>query len=339
MNKRNIDKSNSISNDIGECLSETILIMKKTCQLILYAFILCALVQCKNNTAKTVQGIGPVCYDTVYPVVYNCAHASNGDYAFRTIPAKELRVKLIPNLETRTNLKMKVIPQMIGVHQFFLDHDLVSGFVHPFTKRMYETLKPDEYVLKYTASATDKNIGTIAYISKSKLGINDILGKNIAYFRNWRLSEIDYKINNGLVFIKSKPCNFNKRCACPESNQAGNMKQIPVWHKADSGYLSIEKFNAFGRNDGGTVALIWEVNNEIFFQDIHSSWKEILERAIEISKTYHTDPTIAISDAGPLAQKVRANKKFELTVASMDALAPFGKRYGAGYGYVQGFNK
>jgi hypothetical protein len=313
--------------------------MKKTGQFILYAFILCVLFQYKNNTAKTVQGIGPVCYDTVYPVVYNCAAASNGDYAFRTIPAKELRVKLIPNLETRASLKMKVIPQMIGVHQFFLDHDLVSGFVHPFTKRMYETLKPNEYVLKYTASVTNKNIGTISYITKNMLGVNDILGKNIAYFRNWRLSEIDYKINNGLIYFKSKPCNFNKRCACPESNRTGNMKQIPVWHQAESGYSSVNKFNAFGAYDGGTVSLIWEVNNQIFFQDIHSSWKEILERAIEISKKYDTDPTIAISDAGPLANKVRANKNYELNVASIDALAPFGKRFGAGYGYVQGYRK
>jgi hypothetical protein len=286
-----------------------------------------------------VQGVGPVCYDTVYPVIYNCAAAPNGDHAFRTVPAKKLHVKLIPNLETRAKLKMKVIPKMIGVHQFFLDHDLVSGFVHPFTQRMYDDLKPNEYVLKFTANNSIKNTGIISYIHKSELDKNDILGKNIAYFRNWRLSEIEYKINNGLVYFKSKPCNFNKRCACPETNRTGNMKQIPVWHKAESGYFSVNKFKAFGAFDGGTVALIWEVKNEIFFQDIHSSWKEILERAIEISKKYNTDPTIAISDAGPLANKVRANLKHELTTSSIDALAPLGKRFGAGYGYVYGYNK
>jgi hypothetical protein len=313
--------------------------MKIAIQLILYAIILCAFVKSKNNTAKTVQGVGPVCYDTVYPVVYNCAAAPNGDHAFRTVPAKKLHVKLIPNLETRAKLKMKVIPKMIGVHQFFLDHDLVSGFVHPFTQRMYDDLKPNEYVLKFTANNSIKNTGIISYIHKSELDKNDILGKNIAYFRNWRLSEIEYKINNGLVYFKSKPCNFNKRCACPETNRTGNMKQIPVWHKAESGYFSVNKFKAFGAFDGGTVALIWEVKNEIFFQDIHSSWKEILERAIEISKKYNTDPTIAISDAGPLANKVRANLKHELTTSSIDALAPLGKRFGAGYGYVYGYNK
>jgi hypothetical protein len=313
--------------------------MKIAIQLILYAIILCAFVKSKNNTAKTVQGVGPVCYDTVYPVVYNCAAAPNGDHAFRTVPAKKLHVKLIPNLETRAKLKMKVIPKMIGVHQFFLDHDLVSGFVHPFTQRMYDDLRPNEYVLKFTANNSIKNTGIISYIHKSELDKNDILGKNIAYFRNWRLSEIEYKINNGLVYFKSKPCNFNKRCACPETNRTGNMKQIPVWHKAESGYFSVNKFKAFGAFDGGTVALIWEVKNEIFFQDIHSSWKEILERAIEISKKYNTDPTIAISDAGPLANKVRANLKHELTTSSIDALAPLGKRFGAGYGYVYGYNK
>jgi hypothetical protein len=313
--------------------------MKIAIQLILYAIILCAFVKSKNNTAKTVQGVGPVCYDTVYPVVYNCAAAPNGDHAFRTVPAKKLHVKLIPNLETRAKLKMKVIPKIIGVHQFFLDHDLVSGFVHPFTQRMYDDLRPNEYVLKFTANNSIKNTGIISYIHKSELDKNDILGKNIAYFRNWRLSEIEYKINNGLVYFKSKPCNFNKRCACPETNRTGNMKQIPVWHKAESGYFSVNKFKAFGAYDGGTVALIWEVKNEIFFQDIHSSWKEILERAIEISKKYNTDPTIAISDAGPLANKVRANLKHELTTSSIDALAPLGKRFGAGYGYVYGYNK
>jgi hypothetical protein len=313
--------------------------MKIAIQLILYAIILCAFVKSKNNTAKTVQGVGPVCYDTVYPVVYNCAAAPNGDHAFRTVPAKKLCVKLIPNLETRAKLKMKVIPKMIGVHQFFLDHDLVSGFVHPYTQRMYDDLRPNEYVLKFTANNSIKNTGIISYIHKSELDKNDILGKNIAYFRNWRLSEIEYKINNGLVYFKSKPCNFNKRCACPETNRTGNMKQIPVWHKAESGYFSVNKFKAFGAFDGGTVALIWEVKNEIFFQDIHSSWKEILERAIEISKKYNTDPTIAISDAGPLANKVRANLKHELTTSSIDALAPLGKRFGAGYGYVYGYNK
>lgn len=313
--------------------------MKIAIQLILYAIILCAFVKSKNNTAKTVQGVGPVCYDTVYPVVYNCAAAPNGDHAFRTVPAKKLHVKLIPNLETRAKLKMKVIPKMIGVHQFFLDHDLVSGFVHPFTQRMYDDLRPNEYVLKFTANNSIKNTGIISYIHKSELDKNDILGKNIAYFRNWRLSEIEYKINNGVVYFKSKPCNFNKRCACPETNRTGNMKQIPVWHKAESGYFSVNKFKAFGAFDGGTVALIWEVKNEIFFQDIHSSWKEILERAIEISKKYNTDPTIAISDAGPLANKVRANLKHELTTSSIDALAPLGKRFGAGYGYVYGYNK
>jgi hypothetical protein len=312
--------------------------MKIANQLILYALIFCVFVQCKNNTAKTVQGVGPVCYDTIYPVVYNCSSAPNGDHAFRTVPAKKLCVKLIPNLETKAKLKMKVIPKMIGVHQFFLDHDLVSGFVHPFTQRMYDDLKPNEYVLKFTATNSLKNIGNISYIHKSELKKNDILGKNIAYFRNWRLSEIEYKINNGVVYFKSKPCNFNKRCACPESNRTGNMKQIPVWHKAESGYLSVDKFKAFGAYDGGTVSLIWEVKNEIFFQDIHSSWKEILERAIEISKKYNTDPTIAISDAGPLANKVRANAKHELSTARIDALAPSGKRFGAGYGYTYGSN-
>jgi hypothetical protein len=292
-------------------------------------------INCNYKNPKNAEVPLAICYDTLFPVIYNCVAASNGDYAFRTIPSKKLQVKLIPNLETRTKLQLTKIDNIMGVHQFFLDHDLVSGFVHPFTKNMYDKLKPEEFVLKFIQSKTDKNIGTISYVHKSELSYNDKLGKNIAYFRNWRLSEIDYKISQGKVYLKSEPCNFNKRCSCPESSKTGNLKQIPVWHQAKSGNTSITKFNAFGAYDGGTVAIIWEVNGEIFFQDIHSSWQEILERAIEISKKYNIDPTIAISDAGPLANKVRADKNFELSVAKLNALAPHGNRFGAGYGYVQ----
>jgi hypothetical protein len=304
----------------------------------LFVLILFSMIRCKNNTARNVLVTTAPCYDTLFPVIYNYVPANNGDYAFRTIPSKELQVKLIPNLETRAKLKLTKLTNIIGVHQFFLDHDLVSGFVHPFTQNMFAQLKPDEFVMKYRESVEDNNIGNISYMHKSDLTSTDILGKNIAYFRNWHLSDVDYKLKNDHIYVYFNTCNFNQRCACPESKKEGNMKQIPVWLTIEPGYQLIDKLDAFGSYDGGTVALIWEVNKEIFFQDIHSSWKEILERAIEISNTYHTDPTIAVSDAGPLAHKVRADSNFELSVASIDALAPYGKRFGAGYGYILSHN-
>ena len=297
------------------------------------------LVHGTNNSAKNAHVLKPHLYDTLYPVIYNALPTSNGEYAFRTIPAKTLKVKLIPNLETRAKMKLHKIDHIIGVHQFFLDHDLVSGFVHPFTKNMFDKLQSTQFVLKFTSTDKNKMIGNIGYIRKSQLTKGDTLGKNIAYFRQWRLSEIDYKVEKGIVYIHANPCNFNKRCACPESKLTGNMRQIPLWQKAEIGIQPLNKFNAFGRENGGTVALIWEYNHEIFFQDIHSSWSEILERAIEVSKQYRTDPSIAISDAGPLAYKLKANRNYELNVSAIDALAPSGKRFGAGYGYIQGNNK
>ncbi len=75
------------------------------------------------------------------------------------------------------------------------------------------------------------------------------------------------------------------------------------------------------------------MNNEIWFQDVHSSWKEILLRAIEISETYNIDPAICISDAGPFARKLKADKNFKVNVKDIDAIARNGKRFGAGYAY------
>ena len=170
-------------------------------------------------------------------------------------------------------------------------------------------------------------------IHKKEMNAADTLGKTIAFFRQWRLSEIDYKENVSEVFIFMDTCKYYTRCVCPQSKKEENMKQIPFWHRADTGCVSLEKLSAFGAEDGGTTVIVWEKGNETWFRDIHSSWKEIFSSAMKISKQYHTDPAICISDAGPFARKLRADKNFTIKVSDADAIAPYGKRFGAGYGY------
>jgi hypothetical protein len=287
-----------------------------------------------SNSANNNYSITSPCFDTIYPVIYNCQAANNGDFAFRTIPAKQLSVKLIPNMETRKKMGLTEINNIIGVHQFFLDHDLVSGFVHPYTKNMFNKLNPGDFVLKYSPGSLKAFTGTISFTHKNKLASSDTLGKNIAFFRQWKLSEMDYTLKNGEVYIKTSTCTFYDRSVCPQSKKVGSLTQIPFWQTGETGYQPLNKFSGFGREDGGTVTIVWDVKNETWFQDIHSSWKEILLKAIEISKTYNTDPAICISDAGPFARKLKANKNFKINVKDLDVISPNGKHFGAGYGYV-----
>ena len=65
--------------------------------LIMLVFCLCFyLLHGTNNSAKNAHVLKPHLYDTLYPVIYNALPTSNGEYAFRTIPAKTLKVKLMP---------------------------------------------------------------------------------------------------------------------------------------------------------------------------------------------------------------------------------------------------
>ena len=306
----------------------------KTIYLGLIILLLGLLIQCNNNSAKISLTNSTNCFDTIIPIIYNCEPSENGDYAFHSIPSKQLKVKLIPNLETRIKMRIKEVDGIIGIHQFFLDHDLVSGFVHPFTTNMFNKLKPADFVLKYHPDSVKLLTGTISFIHKANLTQLDTLGKNIAFFRQWRLSEIEYKLQNGQVYTKTDICKFDTRCACPQSKKTGNMTQIPIWQIAETGYQPLNKYADFGHENGGTVVIIWEVNNEIWFQDVHSSWNVILNRTIEISKAYNIDPAICISDAGPFARKLKADKNFRVKVIDIDALARNGKRFGAGYAYL-----
>jgi hypothetical protein len=249
-------------------------------------------------------------------------------------------IQLIPNKHNRDTHNTKSIKNITGIAHFFLDHDLTSGFVHPYTLNFFNKLSADDFVLKFTSSSFNKNIGKMEYIRKGTMLSKDKLGKNIAYFRQWKLSEIDYKKVNGDILINVAPSNFSYYNYCPKAkptNDKSIQSQIPILVEAmQSGYQSIQSMNKLDMRLGGTVVFIWEDSStrKIYFQDLHSSWKDILLHAISIAKTFHVDPTIAIGDAGPYSPKYFADKNFNLDTKKIDDLFYKSEWFGAGFGYV-----
>ena len=121
------------------------------------------------------------------------------------------------------------------------------------------------------------------------------------------------------------------------SNDKSILNQIPILVKAkQSGYQSIQLMNKLDMKLGGTVVFIWEdsITHKIYFQDLHSSWKDILLHAISIAKTFHVDPTIAIGDAGPYSPKFVTDKNYNLDTKKIDDLFYKSEWFGAGFGYV-----
>lgn len=293
------------------------------------------LISCTGTIQQSTLPEPPSCFDTIYPVIYTCTSADNGDRAFRTVPQQKAKVKLIPNLETREQMHMTEITGIIGAHQFLLDHDLVSGFVHRYTQNMFNQLQPGDFVMKFEADTAGSFVGSICFIRKDQMAVADSLGQNIAFFRQWRLSQINYTKKEDAIYVKMDTCKYYTRCVCPASKPgSGRPEQIPFWHRGKTGQQPLTDFTSFSSEDGGTVVIVWEAKDGTWFQDIHSSWSEVITRAIEISKKYQADPAICISDAGPFSRKVKAGINFTLKTSDLDVLAPYGKRFGAGYGYL-----
>jgi len=305
--------------------------------LFLSSLLILCLFGCNSKPVR--EAGGGNCYDTIYPVIYNCKATDNGDYAFRTIPAKELRVQIIPNLEARAAIGAKEFGGISGIHQFLLDHDLTTGFVHPYTINMFNKLKPEGFVLKYTPDSAGAKHGSIRFIRKNDVAPDDTLGKTLAHFRNWKLSQLAWRKEGKQIKVSLEPCNYYPMCSCPQAKpNSGAAEEVPIWHGAKPGEAPLEELNGFGRKDGGTVVIVWAVNGaageEIWFQDINSSWKEIMETAIAIADKYKTDPSICISDSGPFTRKIKADKEHKIYIKDIDAIAPHGDRFGAGYGYI-----
>ena len=273
--------------------------------------------------------------ETPYPVIYNSIPSLEGQWGFQTVPANRLKVKLIPNISTCSKLKLDSIENIFGVNQFLLDMDFTTGFVHHYTTNFFNKLRPDDYVLKIDKTTEEVKEGDIFFIKKKNLLSGDVLGKNIAFFRQWKLSEIDINSEN----IKMAKCGFCNNCSCPQAKvSTGNpfSTEIPISNTGlSNGYQPITKFNLLGNHDGGTAVIIWEdpSTKQVIFKDVHASLFEIIEKAKSILATYSVDPVIAISDAGIVSRKFRSDKNFVLDLAPIKQLSP-NSQIAAGYGYV-----
>jgi hypothetical protein len=298
--------------------------------------------QAKNDTVKSteistyenVQQLDSI----VAPLRFFYTNTSK-QVGFESIVAHRLKAKLIPNNERRKLLGITKITWLLGVTHFLLDHDLTTGFVHPYTTNFFGRLRPDDYVMKFDRSKQDSTVGYIYYVRKRQLTSNDTLGKNVAFFRQWKLSELDIRNNNGTLEVNIEPCSFAKVCGCAQTNEQSKNpfgNELLLWSVTNAyGYYPINKLNKLDNRNGGTVVIIWNANgnNETLFQDIHSSLSEVLNRAMTIRDVYHIDPTIAISDAGPFANKIKSNDLNELDCTKINELLNYPK-VGAGFGYV-----
>jgi hypothetical protein len=273
------------------------------------------------------------------PLKFFPINMASGQTSFESVVSNTLKVQLFPRNGRRDTLRIHTLNGIIGVTHFFMDHDLTTGYVHEYTKNFFKVLRDTDFVLKFHRSGNSPVIGFMSYIRKGSMQKSDTLGKNIAFFRQWKLSEIDYRGQGDNIEINLKLCPppFTG-CAYPRVKPGTTNpypQEIPIWVQSNlAGYLSLNKFEKLDQYNGGTAVIIWPENNsgQILFQDIHSSLSEIIRRAIEISQKYHTDPTIGVYDAGPMAHKFVANQLHELNA---DQFAPhLGWVVGAGFGYV-----
>lgn len=279
--------------------------------------------------------------DTVGGLIFTPT-PTDGEFGFIGIPASHRQVRLIPNLEQRKKQRLTTINNVVGVTHFFLDHDLTTGYVHPYTQGFFDHLRPDDYVLKFTQLPRDPTTGSIQYILKKDMLPSDALGDNIALFRQWKLSEIELRESPKGWQVLLKKCKVASFCGCPQvaaSVEQPFKREIPIWSKIDAeGYVPLTQLDKLGQFDGGTVVIIWPITvngvTKTLFQDVHSSLETILTTAIDISKEYGVDPHIAWSDAGPFARKVRANSNNVLDCKALKTIAPNGRKFGAGFGYL-----
>ena len=218
------------------------------------------------------------------------------------------------------------------------DFDLTTGYVHRYTQNFFKLLRPDDFVMKFDRTPEDSTVGFVHYIRRKDMTTGDKLGKNIAFFRQWKLSELDYVDSLGKILIHVEPSKFAQGCVSPNTkpgitNPFG--PQVPFMMQFDKrGYIALDNFTKLDNRNGGTVVAIWEdkSSHQILFQDIHGPLKQVIEQVITISKKYQTDPTIAICDAGPMANKFVSNQGLELNCKQFPLYdVPFA---GAGFGYV-----
>ncbi len=269
------------------------------------------------------------------PILYEKYHPNSATQVkFQTQEISFISLTFFPKRTDREALKMTSLSNVYGVNQFFMDHDLTSGYVHPYTRNFFTKLDPEGFVMYFKRSPTHMNEAIAAYKRKKDLSSDDVLGRNFAFCRQWKLSEIDLSDQKILM----KKCRFSSNCNCLQVKQSSMnpfRPEIPLWstYKTE-GYIDLQHLKGFGHTDGGTVVLIWENNQgEILFKDIHGSIYDIITAATHIRDKYQTDPVIGIYDAGPFARKFQSNAGV-LDFAPVNSNTSYGSIVGAGYGYV-----
>lgn len=252
---------------------------------------------------------------------------------FKTKKLSTAQVTIFPNYGDRHKLNIKTLYGVCGINQFFMDFDLTSGYVHPYTVGFYHKSSPSDFILFFKRDSKRINRGEISYKRKKDLSPLDSLGQNIGFFRQWKLSDIDIENNK----VKMKKNNFGSYYLQVKENSSNKYKpDIPIWSNqpTKNGYIDYSELNILSNHNGGTVVIIWETKNkEIYFIDIHSSINDIVECLIQVSEEYDLDPTLGVYDAAPMARKFKSNSKNNISFDNVDESTMRRSYVGAGFGY------
>lgn len=267
---------------------------------------------------------------------------------FESIVLSKVFVKLFPNRGGRRAIEKDgesvCLKNVLGVTQFLMDHDLTSGFRDTSVVKFFRGLRQNDFVLKFHRDSTQNDEGWIEYLHKWQAPDEREVGNSTGFFRQWRLSEIDYTRNKeGKVLINVQPSAYATDLFCPQAKKgtqnpfAQSTTEIPVWiTSVEGGMKPLDDYDKLGLFNGGTVVIIWHdtLAGKIFFKDIHGSLKRIINTAIEIADKYHVDPTIGIYDAGRMARKLKA-KNGVLCFKDLDIISEgYPDFVSAGYCYI-----
>jgi hypothetical protein len=269
-------------------------------------------------------------------VEYGKNSSASGQIPFKTKALKYAEVKLFPRAKARLALGINSIEGVHGINQFFMDHDLTSGFVHPYTNNFFRILPDDAYVLVFERSLSRINHGSIHYEKKSDLcEPTDGLGQNIAFCRQWKLSELD--LNGNYLMMKKSKYSANRYCPQVKKESSNPYSpEIPIWSSyQQEGYVDYRLLNLLTDSDGGTAVIIWTYKQDILFTDIHGSIGDMIETANRVKHTYQVDPTIGIYDAGPFARKFKASETGVVDFNHVNKFTGTSEFVGAGYGFAK----
>lgn len=267
-------------------------------------------------------------------ITYSQNLNNNEQIPFKTKVLTKARVVIFSNFGDRNGNHFQQINNVYGINQFFMDFDLTSGYIHDYTKNFYNRLKGDDFVLYFEKDIKYVNKGIISYKRKSDLTQTDLLGQNVGFFRQWKLSDIDLT-QNQILMKRSK----NQNYFFPQvKNDSKNVfkPEIPIWSlqvNAD-GYVDINNLNILSNNNGGTVTIIWETKDlGIVFKDVHGSIKDIINTLNQIKIKYKVDPVLGIYDAAPMARKFKSDENHIINFDKINSQINNDWYAGAGFCY------